>query len=464
MNINNTVADIDQYYQYLLSNRLVLAGIQNERFGIDSETYESVVYLKDLMFSLITSNEELNAAIYISKKGTSIASTSGIILPEIFRSSVFPTLPEVERIYREPTEALWYLNEFVDPEHVYYMRGITNPASGEILGILSFAVKTRIFKDQIKSLAIPDGGVYFCSSSGRIIFSTNPSLEGELFPYFNRIRGSGLSQTFEEEKKLYITSATRNSWIVISEVPAASLYKNTNVIIRWGIFIALVCLIAGTFLSVIISRMYTRDLTILVQVMEASARGRLERITIPGSNVEFRSLGNTYNTMIQNLEQLTADLKKEISEKSAAEQALLELNETLEQKVTERTAQLRDSLKALRQAQKHLIEKEKMASLGTLVSGIAHEINNPLNYITTGIAALGKVLNKDTQDPLVVELFENIRIGAERTSEIVGGLRKYAGKDNEEYTEFHIHDCIELALKLLYNEYKQGITIYKHFD
>ncbi len=464
LNINNTVADIDQYYHYILSNRLVLAGLQKEDFGKDPRTYEAVVYLKDLMFSLIMSNEELDASIYVSKKGIDITSTSGIILPDFFSSAVFPTLPVVQEIYRNPNMAIWYLHEEEDVKHVYYMRGIQNPSSGDVLGILSFAVKTKTFRDQIRSLGIPEGGLHFCNNNGKIIFSTNSAMEGELFPYFKRIQSGGYSQAFEADRKFYISRAASNSWIIISEVPAANLYGNVNAIIRWGMVIAFVCLIAGTFISVIISRMYTRDLTILVKVMEASTHGQLERISIPGSNIEFRSLANTYNTMIQNLQELTDNLKKEIREKTVAEQALLDLNETLEQKVAERTAQLKDSLKALRQAQNHLIEREKMASLGTLVSGIAHEINNPLNYITTGVAALGKVLNGSTQDPLVTELFENVRIGAERTAEIVGELRQYSRSDEESYTEFDIHDSIELALKLLYNEYKQDIIISKYFD
>ena len=63
------------------------------------------------------------------------------------------------------------------------------------------------------------------------------------------------------------------------------------------------------------------------------------------------------------------------------QQLLASQNETLEQQVTERTAELNQSLTELRSTQTHLIQSEKMASLGELTAGIAHEIQNPLNFV-----------------------------------------------------------------------------------
>ena len=82
------------------------------------------------------------------------------------------------------------------------------------------------------------------------------------------------------------------------------------------------------------------------------------------------------------------------------QQMLAEQNETLEKQVTERTSQLKKSLEDLRSAQAQLIQSEKMASLGELTAGIAHEIQNPLNFVNNF-----SELNKELIDELMEKAY-----------------------------------------------------------
>jgi two-component system NtrC family sensor kinase len=188
------------------------------------------------------------------------------------------------------------------------------------------------------------------------------------------------------------------------------------------------------------------------------------------------------------------------------EKLIREQNIVLEQKVAERTDelqntnhQLSDALANLQDAQIQLVEAEKMASLGQLTAGIAHEINNPINFVKANIKPLkldiddlfeiihqynelhnSKDGNLQKQLKLVYEkeraldmnfvkaeiqqLLKGIEDGAERTAEIVRGLKTFSRLDEGELKTANVHDGIESTLVLLRNSLPPYIRIEKRFD
>lgn len=147
----------------------------------------------------------------------------------------------------------------------------------------------------------------------------------------------------------------------------------------------------------------------------------------------------------------------------------------------------------LKATQLQLVEAEKMASLGQLTAGIAHEINNPLNFISSNISPL----RRDIQDlTLLIEAYEaaatdpsqlskatqlgeelereflqeeirsllvGIEEGASRTAEIVQGLRDFSRLNEDMPKPFLLHDSLNDALSLLRNLYEGRIVIDKRY-
>jgi two-component system NtrC family sensor kinase len=162
----------------------------------------------------------------------------------------------------------------------------------------------------------------------------------------------------------------------------------------------------------------------------------------------------------------------------------------------EKNQKLEKTLDDLKITQQQLVQSEKMAALGVLVAGIAHEINNPINFIKTSILGLSqdiedleKLLNineacldtcqaspevkriqtiKDNIDyptlkAEIPQLIENIQHGVHRTQDIINSLRSYSRMDRVTTEETDPLKLIEMALIILRNRYKHRITIVKNF-
>lgn len=188
--------------------------------------------------------------------------------------------------------------------------------------------------------------------------------------------------------------------------------------------------------------------------------------------------------------------------------ALEAINQELEQKVKERTAQyvaanaelvrehreLEKTLQELAQTQNELLQSEKMASLGFLVAGVAHELNNPISFVHSNMDFIGeyvltlkRVLEAYEQVELpdgsvhrqlaelkqdvnlnrtlhtLDELITSCKRGTERVRRIVVDLGTFARADDVDPAPADLHEGLETTLNLLVREYRDRITVHREF-
>jgi len=129
-------------------------------------------------------------------------------------------------------------------------------------------------------------------------------------------------------------------------------------------------------------------------------------------------------------------------------------------------AKLEDTIQKLKAAQAQLVQTEKMASLGVLTAGVAHEINNPLNYIMGGYQGLKSYFDEqdlgDNSD--IPVLLSSISTGIDRAAKIVRGLNQFS-RDNERYNEeCDIHSIIDNCLVMTHSELNEGVVVRKKYN
>ena len=176
------------------------------------------------------------------------------------------------------------------------------------------------------------------------------------------------------------------------------------------------------------------------------------------------------------------ELAKEVQQRQRAEAALSKANQELERRVEERTNELNRTLNELRETQAQLVQSEKMSSLGQVVGGIAHEINNPINFIHGNLIYASQYVHKllellhlyQSQFPQATpeiqkmaqeidleflledmpKLLDSMQEGTTRIDEIVQSLRMFSRLDEAERKQVDLHKSIDSTLMLLGNRLK----------
>jgi signal transduction histidine kinase len=190
----------------------------------------------------------------------------------------------------------------------------------------------------------------------------------------------------------------------------------------------------------------------LEQRADAMARGELADPVVVGGEADE----------IGRLTLALEDMRRALRDKLRSTE---EVNLDLERAVQMRTAdlarknrELAEALDKLTRAQEQLVRSEKLASIGQLVAGIAHEINNPVNAIVNTVGPLEEAINEIDSADLAVrdeaardvrEMVRVVQRGAQRTKAIVTALHNYSRTDDESVVDFDVDRSIDDSLELL---------------
>jgi signal transduction histidine kinase len=217
--------------------------------------------------------------------------------------------------------------------------------------------------------------------------------------------------TFEKELRRIgkdIITVAENISKTEREYVQSLLNKSRNIIVFSIIALIFMAIVIGQILS----RMVVRPLKMLEESMGVIAEGKFERVSIDSHDREILSLANAFNTMLKELE--------------------------------------------LRQ--RHLVQSEKLASLGTLLSGVAHELNNPLSNISSSCQILSEEI-EDTDIPYKKELLSQIDEQTDRARNIVRSLLEFSREKAFKKELILLKELFEETIRFVKGQVPTNITI-----
>lgn len=308
------------------------------------------------------------------------------------------------------------------------------------------------------------------------------SLSPSLYPNEAKITTLSTPQLFNDRIE-YIKAVTNADQELIGYVHIQSSIAPVNNIIRASVITCVVILSLSILFSLMmVSKFHTSIVSAignLIQTIQLISQRKNYNIRCQASNyTEIDMLSRTLNIML-------ARTEKHLAKRDDAEQEILRLNQELENKVNRRTDALKESnqellstLEKLHQFQGQLVENEKMASLGDMVAGIAHEVNTPVGLGVTASSLLAdrlteiqqaydnKTLKGSQLKRFLHETDENISIvirNLNRAADLISSFKQVAvDQSNEEARYFNVKQlldevCLTLGPQLKDTNYQINI-------
>lgn len=249
-----------------------------------------------------------------------------------------------------------------------------------------------------------------------------------------------------------------NPWLNLVE----NLFFNTS--------LSLLSMLLAVLLGIRLSNSITQPIMALARTANQVTQQRNYNIHIK------RSHFNEINTLIDNFDFMLKEIL-------LRDQQLHNHQEHLEADIVKRTKELSQALSNLQTTQTHLIQSEKMAALGILVAGVAHEINNPVNFLHLGAYNLKQAIEQQKQfllpllidEPEIITILkrqyqqqesslDSIEEGCERIKNIVDDLRTFSRLDEASRKVVNIIDSLKSTIHITQTHYQKNIKIVTDFQ
>ena len=325
--------------------------------------------------------------------------------------------------------------------------------------------------------------IYDNKNQNKIIWSTVNNMIDREMPPDSFLQYYKNTSTYLTGIKLEVVKATLwggHNVVIAANLESGVPYYIESVIPK-AIQITLILMLMFSLVALLMANLVNRPIKKLTQGVQIFAKGKFD-FKMPLTNLsELDILVNAFNEMAEMIAKTHSILEEKIKERTM--------------QISQKNEELEKAYKDLQEAQSMMVHGEKMRSLGELVSGITHEINNPINFIHGNLTHLTnysrdlieiidkykemeKLLPEDKQKEMdrileekeydylkedLPDLIKSCQEGTIRTKNIVMDLKNFSRTDKMIINAVDINKEIDTTLNILYNKYKNKAQRHKDY-
>ena len=313
------------------------------------------------------------------------------------------------------------------------------------------------------------------NENGDVLYASDNYLEGKSLRFAKEYIKRNLKNNYENQSTYYITGHSDNENIYVGYYQNSYIQIFLQKLINNLSLVAVFSILFSIILASFMSKLVIRPILDLSRSVLVFGRGNFKHRIESSDYIELNTLVNSFNQMATSLQDVYA---------------------SLEQKVEERTAELKTANNQLKEAQAMMVHSEKMRSLGELVAGITHEINNPINFIYGNLIHLTKYTKEliqlidmyiDAQNEIdanknkeienyknqidysflkedLPALIKSCQEGTERTRNIIADLKNFSRIEEQVVNSVDLEKEIDTTLNILHSKLKNRIEVHKQYE
>jgi len=350
------------------------------------------------------------------------------------------------------------------------------------IGVLIVSYNINVFNDYLENLKNYDGYNIVIDKENNIVYHSERAYIGKKLSdkFNNKFTGENgkFVVNMNDEKHLIIFEKTaKNGLAIVSIIPFKTIYKESTYI---TIFLSVILLIALAMI-IIFAFIMSKSIVDPIKMITSTFKSLQENPNILPKKLELKNtdeigqLGTLFNSFIDAIEDIS-------------------VQKALERKLNERNEELQSALVQLTQTQGQLVQQEKLAGIGQLAAGVAHEINNPLGFISCNMETLSEYIDKyydimkiylaldttlyETDDNVsksiigeairkrkeidfhyimedTKDIFKDTNEGIQRISKIVTSMKIFSRvNQSDEHSEYDLNEGIDTTIIVANNEIK----------